>query len=117
MTPDSFPGRGHEGEEPDGSRPLPEGGNESEEVGQHPGDGGQGPEEEGVGPEQGLFVCLPAEELTLSGFAQNGRADTTAPGALLATLLDAITGEGGSGLAGLEVPPPARTMARAWPRW
>ena len=52
-------------------------------------------------PEQGLFVCLPAEELTLEGFAQNGRSDTMAPGALLATLLDAITGEGGSGLAGL----------------
>ena len=52
-------------------------------------------------PEQGLFVCLPAEELTLAGFAQDGRADTMAPGALLATLLDAVTGEGGSGLAGL----------------
>src|SRR5579862_4064302 len=52
-------------------------------------------------PEQGLYVCLPAEELTLEGFAQDGRADTMAPGALLATLLDAITGEGGSGLAGL----------------
>ena len=39
--------------------------------------------------EQGLFVCLPAEELTLAGFAQNGRSDTMAPGALLATVLDA----------------------------
>ena len=58
---------------------------------------GEGPE----GPEQGLFVCLPAEELTLAGFAQDGRADTMAPGALLATLLDAVVGEGGSGLAGL----------------
>jgi len=46
-------------------------------------------------------VCLPAEELTLEGFAQDGRADTMTPGALLATLLDAITGEDGSGLAGL----------------
>src|ERR1700740_415570 len=44
---------------------------------------------------------VPAEELTLPGFAQDGRSDTMAPGALLATLLDAITGEGGSGLAGL----------------
>jgi len=51
--------------------------------------------------EQGLFVCLPAEELTLAGFAQNGRADTMAPGPLLATLLDAVVGEGGSGLAAL----------------
>ncbi len=42
-------------------------------------------------------MCLPAEELTLAGFAQNGRSDTMAPGALLATVLDAIVGEGGSG--------------------
>src|SRR5215472_6399438 len=83
MTPDSFPGRGPDGEEPDGQRPEDE---------------FEGPPQ---GPEQGLFVRLPAEELTLSGFAQDGRADTMAPGALLATLLEAIAGEGGSGLAGL----------------
>src|SRR5579863_2877034 len=59
------------------------------------------PASDGRVPQQGLFVCLPAEELTLAGFAQDGRSDTMAPGALLATLLDAITGEGGSGLAGL----------------
>jgi Domain of unknown function (DUF222) len=59
------------------------------------------PSSDGQPPEQGLFVCLPADELTLDGFAQNGRSDTMAPGALLATLLDAIVGEGGSGLAGL----------------
>ena len=52
-------------------------------------------------PEQGLFVCLPAEELTLEGFAQDGRSDTMAPGALLAALLDAVAGEGGSGLGAL----------------
>jgi Domain of unknown function (DUF222) len=91
MTQDSFPDREPDGEEPDGSGPLPAG-NEPE---------GGIPEDEPEGPEQGLFMCLPAEELTLAGFAQNGRADTMAPGALLATLLDAITGEGGSGLAGL----------------
>jgi hypothetical protein len=78
MTEEAFPNRG-----PAGEVPLPAGGDESE------------------GQQQGLFVCLPAEELTLAGFAQDGRADTMAPGALLATLLDAITGEGGSGLAGL----------------
>src|SRR5579863_5991481 len=59
------------------------------------------PGSDGKALEQGLFVCLPAEELTLAGFAQNGRSDTMAPGALLATLLDAVVGEGGSGLAGL----------------
>ena len=59
------------------------------------------PVSDGQVPEQGLFVCLPAEELTLEGFAQDGRSDTMAPGALLATVLDAVVGEGGSGLAGL----------------
>jgi hypothetical protein len=62
---------------------------------------GTAPANDGQAPEQGLFVCLPAEELTLAGFAQNGRSDTMAPGALLATVLDAVVGEGGSGLAAL----------------
>jgi hypothetical protein len=60
-----------------------------------------GPVSDSQVPEQGLFVCLPAEELTLEGFAQNGRSDTMAPGPLLATVLEAITGEDGSGLAAL----------------
>src|SRR5579862_4581541 len=51
--------------------------------------------------EQGLFVCLPAEEVTLAGFAQNGRSDTMAPSPLLATILEAVTGQDGSGLAAL----------------
>src|SRR5579862_7942641 len=63
--------------------------------------GDTGPSSESQAAEQGLFVCLPAEELTLAGFAQNGRSDTMAPGALLATVLDAVVGEGGSGLAAL----------------
>src|SRR5579859_8093043 len=87
MTPESIPGRRQDGEEPDSSRPLPAGWNE--------------PEDGFPGPEQGLFVCLPAEELTLAGFAQNGRSDTMAPGPLLATVLEAVTGEDGSGLAAL----------------
>src|SRR5579863_10751804 len=61
----------------------------------------RGPPSDSQALEQGLFVCLPAEELTLAGFAQNGRSDTMAPGPLLATVVDAIVGEGGSGLAGL----------------
>ena len=85
MTRNRSPGHGQDGEEPDSSRPLAAGGNEPED---------------GF-PEQGLFVCLPAEELTLAGFAQNGRSDTMAPGALLATVLEAIAGEDGSGLAAL----------------
>jgi Domain of unknown function (DUF222) len=59
------------------------------------------PVSSGQRSDQGLFVCLPAEELTLEGFAQNGRSDTMAPGPLLATVLEAITGEDGSGLAAL----------------
>jgi len=58
------------------------------------------PDSDAPGPQQGLFITLPAEELTLSGFAQNGQADTMAPGALLATIVDTVTGEDGSGLAG-----------------
>lgn len=87
MPREPFPDRRPDDPEPAGSgwRRVDEG---------DPGSGGQA-------PDQGLFVCLPAEELTLAGFAQDGRADTMAPGALLATVLDAVVGEGGSGLAGL----------------
>jgi hypothetical protein len=52
-------------------------------------------------PEQGLFVCLPAEELTLEGFAEDGRADTMEPGPLLATVVSAVTGDDALGLPGL----------------
>jgi hypothetical protein len=50
--------------------------------------------------EQGLYVCLPPEQLTLAGFAQGGQADTMTPGALLAAVVDAVTGQDGAGLAG-----------------
>src|SRR5580693_4407493 len=52
------------------------------------------------GPEQGLYISLPAEHLTLTGFCQGGASDTMAPGALLATVVDTVTGDDGSGLAG-----------------
>ena len=61
---------------------------------------GDGWDEE-VGVQQGLYVTLPAEELTLEGFAEGGRADTMAPGPLLAMVLGAVAGENGEGLAGL----------------
>jgi hypothetical protein len=48
-----------------------------------------------------LFVCLPAEELSLAGFAQNGQADTMAPGPLLGMVLHTVIGEDGAGLPGL----------------
>ena len=84
MLQDPFPSPPGDEQEPDGS-PLPA-------------DEEPGPEEEGM--PQGLYVCLPAEQLTLSGFAQGGEADTMAPGALLATVVDTVTGEDGAGLAG-----------------
>ncbi|MGH3202141.1 MAG: DUF222 domain-containing protein [Streptosporangiaceae bacterium] len=52
------------------------------------------------GPEQGLYVTLPAEHLTLTGFCQGGASDTMAPGALLATVVETVTGPDGAGLAG-----------------
>jgi hypothetical protein len=64
-------------------------------------DGSPLPGEAWDGPEQGLFVCLPAEELTLEGFAEDGRADTMEPGPLLATVVDAVTGDDAKGLSGL----------------
>ena len=78
MLPEPIPDRGPD-EEPDGSSL---------------------PGEEWDGPEQGLFVCLPAEELTLAGFAQDGRADTMEPGPLLATVVGAVTGGDPKGLGG-----------------
>ena len=59
------------------------------------------PDDDPQGQEQGLFVCLPAEELSLAGFAQNGQAYTMAPGALLGTVLHAVIGDDGAGLPGL----------------
>jgi hypothetical protein len=90
LVPEAIPDRGQGGEEPDGVRPLPADGTGPDD---YPGQ----PEEAG----QGLFVCLPAEHLTLSGFAQGGAADTMAPGPLLAAVMHAVAGEDGSGLAAL----------------
>jgi hypothetical protein len=53
------------------------------------------------GAQQGLYITVPAGELTLDGFAAGGRADTMAPGSLLAMVLGVIAGEDGEGLAGL----------------
>src|SRR5256885_3212053 len=62
-----------------------------------PGDG----RDAGEGVPQGLYVTAPAEDVTLEGFAADGRADTMAPGPLLAMVLDTVAGPGGSGLAEL----------------
>ena len=57
-------------------------------------------DEDAPGPEQGLYITLPAEHLTLSGFCQGGASDTMTPGPLLATVVHTVTGDDGSGLAG-----------------
>jgi hypothetical protein len=88
MPQDLFPIPPGDAEEPGGS-PLP------------PAAEGTGPGDDWPGPsEQGLYVCLPAEHLTLSGFAQGGETDTMAPGPLLATVVHTVTGQDGAGLAG-----------------
>ena len=86
MPQDPFPLPPGDAEEPDGS-PLPAG------DGTGPEDAG---EDAGEGMGQGLYVCLPAEQLTLAGFAQGGEADTMAPGPLLAAVVHAVAGEDGS---------------------
>jgi hypothetical protein len=68
-----------------------------------PDDAGPGdfpPDRDDQSPEQGLYITLPAGQLTLSGFSQGGASDTMAPGALLATVVDTVAGPEGSGLAG-----------------
>ena len=47
---------------------------------------------------QGLYMCLPPEQLTLAGFAQNGEADTMAPGPLLGEVVHAVVGDDAKGL-------------------
>jgi hypothetical protein len=62
MPQASHPDPGPNGEEPDSSS-LPPAADED------------GPEDDGEGSfAQGLHVCLPAEQVTLAGFAQNGEA-------------------------------------------
>jgi hypothetical protein len=87
MPHDLFPLPPGDAEEPGGS-PLP------------PAAEGAGPEDGWEGLGQGLYVCLPAEQLTLAGFAQGGEADTMAPGPLLATIVGTVAGPDGGGLAG-----------------
>jgi Domain of unknown function (DUF222) len=81
MPQDPFPHPPGDADEPDGSLP--------------PADREDGPE--GMG--QGLYVCLPAGQVTLSGFAQGGEADTMTPGPLLTAVVDTVTGPDGQGLA------------------
>src|ERR1700722_3067862 len=87
MSLDPFPSPPGDPEEPDGSGLPPEYWE-------------PGLDDDGEGAPQGLSLCLPPEQLTLAGFAQNGEADTMAPGPLLATIVDTVAGPGGQGLGG-----------------
>ena len=91
MPQDPLPGPAFDGEEPDG--PLPPAGSGNERPGDDP--------DAGAGPEQGLFVCLPAEDLDVGRFAQDGISDVMPPGPLLASVVHALTGDDGAGLAAL----------------
>lgn len=84
MPQDLFSSPPGDDEEP-GSSPLPPAAEEEDD----PGFTGQG-----------LYVCLPPEQLTLAGFAQGGQADTMTPGPLLSTVVHTVTGEDGQGLPG-----------------
>ena len=46
-------------------------------------------------------MCLPAEDLDVSRFAQHGQSDAMPPGPLLAEVVHALTGADGGGLAAL----------------
>jgi hypothetical protein len=46
-------------------------------------------------------VCLPAEDLDVSRFAQHGQSDAMPPGPLLASVVHALAGDQGDGLAAL----------------
>jgi Domain of unknown function (DUF222) len=109
MPRDPFPLPPGDAEEPDGF-PLPpagDGSGEDPDGGWADGDGsgedwadGEGWADGGGPAGQGLYVCLPAGQVTLAGFAQGGEADTMTPGPLLATIVDTVTGDDGKGLAG-----------------
>ena len=130
MTEGPFPGRGPDGEEPEGSLPQPDGGNGPRDGSRGPGeqDGGAGSgdghdrsgvRDDGSGdppedvddfgeelplsgdPEQGLFLCVPAGNADLSGFAEDGGAPAMPPGPVLAGITSAVAGGDGAGLAGV----------------
>ena len=103
-----FPPPGPGAEEPPGSAPLPGHGSGSDDGSGPAGssaspegpEGGWGEVPPG-GPEQGLFICLPAENMELSRFAGDDGHPAMAPGPLLAGVASAVAGGDGSGLAGV----------------
>jgi hypothetical protein len=119
MREEPFSGNGPGGEEPEGPAPLPGAGNGSqhnpEPASEPPGSASDGsasdwprpdggwdeapPEEPGEPGEQGLFVCLPAENMELARFGGDDQRPPMAPGPLLAMVAAAVAGGDGAGLA------------------
>jgi len=110
MPEGPFPDRGQDGEEPNGSQPRPADRNGPDNRNPAP-SGDQDsyatpsaapPDEHDVPPGepmQGLFLCLPAEQADLSGFADGSSPHPIAPGPLLAEVVTAVAGGDGAGLA------------------
>jgi hypothetical protein len=65
------------------------------------GSGLPGDDEEDEGLQQGLYLTWPAGEVSLQGFTEGGRADTMAPGPLLAEILGVASGDKGDGFGEL----------------
>ncbi len=85
MRPDPFSDPGDDGQQPDSCLPPAE---PDAELAAEP-------------AQQGLFLCLPAGSLDTGQFTQSGPAADMPPDPLLATIIDTVTGEDGTGLAGL----------------
>jgi Domain of unknown function (DUF222) len=122
MPENPFPPPGPGVEEPQGPAPLPADGNgpQDHSPAAVPGTGSSGghayppparpddgwdeqpPADEPEGPKQGLFVCLPAENMELSRFGGDDQTPPMAPGPLLAMVAAAVVGGDGAGLT--EVP-------------
>jgi hypothetical protein len=87
-----FPSPGGDDEEPASSpTPVPGPGPDAEDPGDDPGEA----------QVQGLFVCLPSENLDVTRFAQEGESDSMPPGPLLASVVHALAGDDGEGLTAL----------------
>jgi len=110
MSEGPFPDRGPDGQEPDDSQPQPADRNGPENQDSAlSGDqdsaatsSAASPDEDDAPPEepmQGLYLCLPAEQADLSGFADGTSTHPIAPGPMLAEVVTAIAGGDGAGLA------------------
>jgi hypothetical protein len=92
-----FPRGGQDSEEPIPSRPAPGHGSGPQD---HPPGNGAWDQPSPAEPEQqGLFVCLPAENMELSRFGGDDQGPPMAPGPLLAMMAAAVSGGDGAGLA------------------